>query len=205
MAIRVGRVLAWIGEKLHKSKLPTLLTYLRTGHFVYFAFLLNSLNFVLILYGITLSVWNISLVEKIIIIVMTLLGLIVTATALGWLDMNALVSRKIQEELIYWTMAPWKAVAYITFRLQSLPFLMLLYESVKDSLDDEELSELKRCISKVSTNTIEWAYSSMGVKTYNPPYDAECLKKILKMVSDLDLSDELIEGIEMLSRTPEYG
>ncbi len=197
-------ILKRIGEYVYRTKIPSWFAYLRIGHITYFSFLLTLINFVLILYKITLKNLNMSPMAKLILIVVIINTLAVIAIALGWLDMNAMSTRKQTEEMAYWTKPTWKNVAYPFLRVTPLPNLLMMYEYAKKHMGGEELERVKECISKMSREVIEWTYTSSKVDTHVPPYDPACVKLIFEKLMGIKLDEKTIKEMTETVRKGEY-
>lgn len=189
-----------IASKLYNSPVAKLPAYVSKGHVNYLGFILSIINFVTILYGIVLERLKLSPIEKWIVIIASAATLLAASTALGWIDIHALSSRKSDEEVIYWRRPSWKILANMVYRYNSLPAVALQYNYAANKTSDPEIREKAiNCLREIASKTIDWCYTSRDVQVHVPTFNGECLKVLVKHLDDIDLSDDLVKELERIN------
>ena len=191
-----------IAEAAYKSKLFDLLTYIKTAHMNYVSFLLTIINLAVILNGIVLPALRVPQEFRIISVMLILIIISVIAVIMGWIDVNAGISRKSITKNVYWRKPMWMNASMLTLRIFQPSHLVSIWIALKK--DKEANDELKACLRTVAENTVELAYwSYSGVEKGAPLPNLGCLKLLSKALG-AELSEEEIKSVEEVMKRPEY-
>ena len=196
------KLLHELARKAYRSKVFDVLAYIRSAHMNYVAFILTLVNLVVVLMGIVLPALNVPPSARPLIAFLSLVILTLVALVLGWIDVNAGVTRKTVIKQAYWRKPSWHHAAVLTGRIYSLADVVTLWLKLKKEGKLDE--ETKRCLRETANNTIYWVY----IGTFDIKKDAklpskECLKKFFELAG-VELSEEEIKRVFELLGSPEY-
>jgi len=196
------KILYELARRAYRSKAFDVLTYIKSAHTNYVAFILSLINLTVILMGIVLPALRVSPSLRSLITFFSLLALALVALVLGWIDVNAGVTRKSVVKQAYWRKPSWAYVAMFTGRIYTLPDIIALWLKLKREGELDE--DTKECLREAAHNTIYWAYiGTFDVKKDIKLPSKKCLKKFFELVG-VELSEEEIRKTFELLRSPEY-
>jgi len=196
------RVLHELARKAYRSKAFDVLTYIRSAHMNYVSFILTLVNLMVILMGIVLPALRVPPSARPLVALLSLLVLTLVALVLGWIDVNAGVTRKAVVKQAYWRKPSWAHAAMLTGRIYVLADVVALWLKLKKEGKLDE--ETKECLRETANNTIYWAYiGTFDVKKDTKLPSKKCLKKVFELAG-VELSEEEIKKTFDLLRSPEY-
>ncbi|NPA85645.1 MAG: hypothetical protein GXO07_06575 [Crenarchaeota archaeon] len=200
--MRGKKLLHGLAKRAYRSKAFDLLTYIRSAHMNYVSFILTLINLAVIMMGIVLPALRVPPELRPAAAGATLAALLAVAVVLGWIDVNAGVTRKTVVKQAYWRRPTWQHVAMLTGRIYKLPDLTALWIRLRKG--GELDSEAAECLSEAAKNTVYWAYiGNFDIKKEIKLPSKRCLKKFFEMAG-VELSEEEVARVYELLKSPEY-